>query len=49
MTTDENIDRIYRTVMDDRRLTVRYIASVVGISQERVEYIRTYEPEMTKV
>lgn len=48
-TTTENIDRVHKMVMDDRRLTVRYIAEIIGICQERVHHILTNELEMTKV
>ena len=48
-TTTENIDRVHKMVMDDRRLTVRFIAETVGISQDRVHHILNNELEMTKV
>ncbi|XP_071080644.1 protein GVQW3-like [Haliotis cracherodii] len=40
-TIPENITRVHDMVMADRRLTTRHIASVVGISHERVEHIIT--------
>ena len=48
-TTQENIDRVYHMVMDDRRLTVNQIANAVGISRERVENILHNELGMSKV
>ncbi|MCU7903101.1 MAG: helix-turn-helix domain-containing protein [Candidatus Thiodiazotropha sp. (ex Lucinoma aequizonata)] len=48
-TTQENVDRVHDMIMDDRRLTTRYIASVVDISRERVENILTNELGMKKV
>ncbi|XP_071094826.1 uncharacterized protein [Haliotis cracherodii] len=45
----ENITRVHDIVMADQRLTTQHIASVVGISHERVEHIITNELGMTKV
>ena len=47
-TTQENIDRIYQMVMNDRRLTVNYIANVMNISRERVENILQKELGVSK-
>ena len=45
----ENTDHVHQLVMDDRRLTVRHIATTIGISHERVEKILSKELGMTKV
>ena len=37
--TQENVDSAHDIIMGDRRVTTRYIASIVGISHERVENI----------
>ena len=39
--TPEMVNKIHDIVMTDRRVTERYIASTVGISQERVHSILT--------
>ena len=44
-----NIDHVHQMVMNDRRLTIRSIATVIGISHERVENILTKELGMAKV
>ena len=48
-TTQEIIDRIHQMVMNDRRLTINYLASVISISRERVENILRNELGMSKV
>ena len=48
-TTQENIDRIYQMVMNDRRLTISHLANVISISRERVENILHNELGMSKV
>ena len=39
--TPEMVNKVHDIVMTDRRVTERYIASTVGISQERVHSILT--------
>ena len=48
-TTEENIERVHKMVMGDRRLTVTQISSAIGISRERVEFILHSELGMSKV
>ena len=43
------INKVHDIVMTDRRVTERYIASTVGISQERVHSILTEDLEMRKL
>ena len=44
-----NIDNVHQIVINDRRLTVRSIVTVIGISHERVENILTKELGMAMV
>ena len=48
-TTQQNIDRIHKMVMDDRHLSVNYIANVMSISRERLENILHEELGVWKV
>ena len=48
-TTPKNIDHIHQMVMNDRRLTISHLASVISISRERVENILHNELGMSKV
>ena len=48
-TTEEIIDKIHDMLLTDRRLTERYIATELGISQERVHALIHNHLEMTKV
>ena len=48
-TTQENIDSIHQMVMDDRLLTVNYIANIMSFSHEQVENIIHKELGMSKV
>ena len=45
----EMVSKVHDIVMTDRRVTERYIASTVGISQERVHSILTEDLEMRKL
>ena len=45
----EMVNKVHDTVMTDRQVTERYIASTVGISQERVHSILTEDLEMRKL
>ena len=47
--TPEMVNKVHDIVMTDRRVTERYIASTVGISQERVHSILTEDHEMRKL
>ena len=47
--TPEMLNKVHDIVMTDRRVTERYIASTVGISQERVHSILTEDLEMRKI
>ena len=47
--TPEMVNKVHDIVMTDRQLTERYIASTVGISQERVHSILTEDLEMKKL
>ena len=47
--TPEMVNKFHDIVMTDRRVTKRYIASTVGISQERVHSILTEDLEMRKL
>ena len=47
--TSEMVNKVHDIVMTDRRVTERYIASTVGISQERVHSILTEDLEMRKL
>ena len=38
-TTELNMQKVDRLIQDDRRITQRDIASIIGISQERVGHI----------
>ena len=49
VTTQEIIDKIHDMLLTDRRLTKRYIAIELGISQERFLAIIHNHLEMTKV
>ena len=44
--TPKMVNKVHDIVMTDRRVTERYIASTVGISQERVHPILTEDLEM---
>ena len=48
-TTQENIDRIYQMVMDDKHLTVNHIANVIRIFHKRVKNILHKKHGMSKV
>ena len=43
------VNKVHDIVMNHRRVTERYIASTVGISQERVHSILTKDLEMRKL
>ena len=47
--TPEMVNKVHDIVMTDRRVTERYIAIAVGISQERVHSILTEDLEMRKL
>ena len=47
--TPEMVNKVHYIVMTDRRVTERYIASTVGISQERVHSILIEDLEMRKL
>ena len=47
--TPEMVNKVHDIVMTDRQVTERYIASTVGISQERVHSILTEDLEMRKL
>ena len=47
--TQEMVNKVHDIVMTDRRVTERYIASTVGISQERVHSILIEDLEMRKL
>ena len=47
--TPKMVNKVHDIVMTDRRVTERYIASTVGISQERVHSILTEDLEMRKL
>ena len=47
--TPEMVYKVYDIVMTGRRVTERYIASTVGISQERVHSVMTEDLEMRKL
>ena len=47
--TPEIVTKVNDIVLTDRRVTERYIASTVGISQERVHSILTEDLEMRKL
>ena len=47
--TPEMVNKVHDIVMTDRRVKQRYIASTVGISQERVHSILTEDLEMRKL
>jgi hypothetical protein len=48
-TTTEIIEQAYDMVLDDRRMNVREIAEIIGISKERVGYILHGELDMKKL
>ena len=48
MTTPEIVTKIHDMLMSDRRVTVRYIASAVEISQEKVQSILMEDLDMKK-
>jgi len=48
-TTLEIIEQVHDTVLDDRRMKVREIAEVIGISKERVGCILHEELDMKKL
>lgn len=48
-TTDEMVDLVHQTVMEDRRLTVKDIAEACGISSERVHKILHQDLDMRKL
>lgn len=47
--TRETIDKIHDIIMKERRVTVRDIAEIVGISTERVQYILHEELQMKQL
>ena len=47
--TPEMVNKVHDIVMTDRRVRERYIASTVGISQERMHSILTEDLEMRKL
>ena len=47
--TPEMVNKVHDIVMTDRRVTERYIASTVGIAQERMHFILTEDLEMRKL
>ena len=47
--TQEMVSKVHDIVMTDRQVTERYIASTVGISQERVHSILTEDLEMRRL
>ena len=47
--TPEMVSKVHDIIMTDRRVTERYIASTVGISQKRVHFILTEDLEMRKL
>jgi [histone H3]-lysine36 N-dimethyltransferase SETMAR len=47
-TAPDMIEKVHRIVLDDRRVKVREIADIVGISNDRVHRILTKELEMKK-
>ncbi|XP_062917308.1 uncharacterized protein LOC134353216 [Mobula hypostoma] len=47
--TQETIDKIHDMILTDRRVTQRYIATELGISQEHVHAVIHNELQMTKV
>ena len=47
--TPERVNKVHDIAMTDRRVTERYIASTVGISQERVHSILTEDLEIRKL
>ena len=49
VSTKANIDEIHDMLLSDRRLTERYIAQEMGISQQRVHAIIIINLGMTKV
>jgi len=49
VTTPEMIEKIHRIVMEDRRMKVRDITEIVGISVDRVHNILYKELEMKKL
>ncbi|XP_041364231.1 histone-lysine N-methyltransferase SETMAR-like [Gigantopelta aegis] len=49
VTTQETIAKIHDIIMADRRVTERYIATELGISQERVHAVIHNELQMSKV
>ena len=49
VSTRETIDKIHDMILADRRIKQRYIATHLGISQERVQAIIHNELNMTKV
>ena len=48
-TTDERVDLAHQTVMEDRRLTVKEITEVCGISSERVHKVLHQDLDMRKL
>ena len=49
VTTEEMIEKIHGIVLNDRRIKVREIVEIVGISHERVLYILHQQLEMKKL
>ena len=49
VTTQETIDKVHDMVMEDRRLKVRELANIVGISTERVHHILHEKLAMKKL
>ena len=49
VTTQETIDKVHDSIMEDRRLKVRELANIVGISTERVHHILHEKLDMKKL
>ncbi|XP_041350779.1 protein GVQW3-like [Gigantopelta aegis] len=49
VTTQKTIAKIHDIIIADRRVTKRYIATELGISQERIHAVIHNEPQMSKV
>jgi transposase len=48
-TTDDQVEAIHRTVLDDRRLSIRQIANIVGVSYGSVQSALTDILGMSKL
>ena len=49
VTTTEMVKKIYKMVLDNRRLKVRELASIIGISKSTVHSILTENLDMRKM